>query len=219
MLFPQGSLDLVIGVYKDNPLADWLNAQLASAIAQMIKQAVTVGAKTHDNTAIRILEIGAGTGASTDLVLAALKPYHNQVQYTFTDISSSFTRAAQERYQHEYPFCNTKRLDIEDTVQSQGFELASYDIVFASNVLHATKNMTATLQHVKSLLKPSGALLINEIMQKSLFATCTFGLTAGWWLFEDKSQRIPGTPLLSYSSWQRLLFPTRLAGYYEVKQQ
>ncbi len=42
-----------------------------------------------------------------------------------------------------------------------------------------------------------GLLIANELTSKTDFLTLTFGLTDGWWLFEDAERRMPGAPLLS----------------------
>jgi acyl carrier protein len=44
-------------------------------------------------------------------------------------------------------------------------------------------------------------LLVNEATARQDFNTLTFGLTRGWWLFEDAERRIPHAPLLEASSW------------------
>lgn len=47
------------------------------------------------------------------------------------------------------------------------------------------------------LLRKGGLLIANELTAKTDFLTLTFGLTDGWWLFDDAKRRIPGAPLLS----------------------
>ena len=79
----------------------------------------------------------------------------------------------------------------------QGYKVGGYDIVFATNVLHATRNMGTTVQHCKSLLTKGGLLIANELTTKTDFLSLTFGLTDGWWLFDDEPRRIPGSPMLS----------------------
>ena len=69
--------------------------------------------------------------------------------------------------------------------------------MFATNVLHATRSMGVTLQNCKALLRTGGLLIANELTTKTEFLTLTFGLTDGWWLFDDAERRIPGSPLLS----------------------
>ncbi len=85
----------------------------------------------------------------------------------------------------------------QSVLHLQGFEPGACDAVFATNVLHATCNMAATLQQCKALLRTGGLLLVNELCVRTDFLTLTFGLTNGWWLFDDAELRIPGSPLLS----------------------
>ena len=70
-------------------------------------------------------------------------------------------------------------------------------MIFATNVLHATRNMGTTIRNCKALLRKGGLLIANELTTKTAFLTLTFGLTDGWWLFDDKDRRIPGSPMLS----------------------
>lgn len=79
----------------------------------------------------------------------------------------------------------------------QGYKLGAYDVLFATNVLHATRDMGNTLQHCKALLRKGGLLIANELTTKTEFLTLTFGLTDGWWLYDDVERRIPGSPILS----------------------
>ena len=37
------------------------------------------------------------------------------------------------------------------------------------------------------------------------FATLTFGMTSGWWLFEDEENRLKGSPLLDAAGWKQVL--------------
>ena len=58
-------------------------------------------------------------------------------------------------------------------------------------------NMSKTLQQCKALLRKGGLLIANELSAKTDFLTLTFGLTDGWWLFDDAKLRIPGSPIIS----------------------
>ena len=81
------------------------------------------------------------------------------------------------------------------TLCSQGYGIGRYDILFATNVLHATRNMEVTIQNCKALLRKGGLLIANELSAKTEFLTLTFGLTEGWWLYDDVQRRIPGKPV------------------------
>jgi acyl transferase domain-containing protein len=94
----------------------------------------------HLKPNLRILEIGAGTGATTASVLETLSDEalgYGRVYstYTFTDISPAFLNQAKERFKN-HAAVEYKVLDItEDTVE-QGFPSSSFDLIIASNVGH-----------------------------------------------------------------------------------
>ncbi|KAF2802982.1 C-methyl transferase, partial [Mytilinidion resinicola] len=118
---------------------------------------------------MRVLEVGAGTGSMTRLALKALKTKEDMElpesarlcrysRYDFTDISPSLVGAAQEEFGSTHPKTHFSRLDLEQDPENQGFELGTYDIVIAGNVLHATADICKTLRHVRASLKPGGRL-------------------------------------------------------------
>ena len=80
--------------------------------------------------------------------------------------------------------------------------MQQYDLIIAANVFHATKNLQETLAHVRQLLKPGGQLILLESTARRRWVDVTFGLTDGWWRFNDLRQDYP---LLSATAWQDLL--------------
>jgi len=201
-MFPQSSLRLIEGIYRGNPVADFFNEVLAAALAEYVDARLL-----HDpSTRIRILEIGAGTGATSAAAFKMLDSRRSAVhEYCYTDVSNSFLWRAQEEFARDRPYLRCTHLDVETPLADQGIELGSYDIVIAANVLHATRNIRRTLRHAKTALKANGLLLLNEISRPSIFSHLTFGLLDGWWLFEDASVRMRGTPALDPSNWRRAL--------------
>lgn len=209
VMFPGGSKHLVEGVYRGNPVADYFHRLLARLIKHYVEARLEAGASEP----VRILEIGAGTGGTSRFVLEELAPYHERLAYVYTDISKGFTRFGRETYGDTYPFVAFEELNIERSPRGQGFEPGRFDLVFGSNVLHATQRMEETLLNAKCLLKRGGLLLVNEATENHDFATLTFGLTDGWWRFRDPDVRLAGSPLLGAQTWRRLL--TGL-GFYDI---
>ncbi|MEJ2621928.1 MAG: SDR family NAD(P)-dependent oxidoreductase, partial [Candidatus Thiodiazotropha sp.] len=202
VMFPDASVTLVEGIYKDNPLADYFNEVLAEGIVVYLEQRLA----QDPSTRIRLLEIGAGTGGTTAVVLAKLKPYQGHIQeYCYTDISQAFLLHGEETYGPGNPFLRYQIFDVESPLAPQGIQAGSYDIVIAANVLHATKNVRQTLRNAKAALQHNGVILLNELGENSLFAHLTFGLLEGWWLYEDPMLRIKGSPGLLPETWQSVL--------------
>ena len=141
----------------------------------------------HKNPRAKILEVGAGTGGATTSVLTALGTDDSDggplaTSYDFTDLSSGFFEAAQEKFKAWKNLIRYKKLDIEQDPLKQGFEGGSYDLIVACQVLHATKSMNNTMDNVRKLLKPGGKVLLIETTQDQRDVQFAFGLLPGWWL-------------------------------------
>jgi len=202
VMFPNGSLSLVEGIYKDNPVADYFNDALAGKVVALVEERL----KHEPSARLRILEVGAGTGGTSARLLARLKPYGANIEtYRYTDLSQAFLKHAREVYGPEHPYLDYGIFDIEKPVAGQGIDAGSYDVVIATNVLHATQSIRRTLRNVKAALRTNGLLLLNEITSKSLLTHLTFGLLDGWWLYTDGILRLPGSPCLSEEGWRRVL--------------
>lgn len=174
----------------------------------LVQLAGLLRAVVHKNPRARILEIGGGTGGATRHMLKALGTAEDgggprAASWHFTDISSGFFEAARAEFAEWSDILEFDRLDIEKDPSSQGFELGSYDIVVACEVLHATKSMARTMAHVHSLMKPGATLLLMETTQDQVDIQFTFGLLAGWWLSEEPERQ--SSPSLTLPFCDRVL--------------
>jgi acyl transferase domain-containing protein/thioesterase domain-containing protein/SAM-dependent methyltransferase/acyl carrier protein len=192
-LFPGGSSETADFLYRDWAVARYFNA-VAAAVLRPLLEALPKG------RALRILEVGAGTGGLTGAILPRLP--QERAHYHFTDVSEFFFRRAEERF-GAYPLVEYRSLDIERTPKEQGFASHSYDLVIASNVLHATRDLGAALEHVNSLLAPGGSLLLYETTTHPLWFDISVGLIEGWQRFDDDLRK--DNPLLSAGDWAAAL--------------
>ncbi|KAI1760054.1 hypothetical protein GGR53DRAFT_106147 [Hypoxylon sp. FL1150] len=162
---------------------------------------------------LRILEVGAGTGGTTELILRDLVDeggFPIFSVYTFTDVSSGFLVKARERFSYA-PNMEYKVLDISKSPLEQGFEgggKGAYDLILAANVVHATPFINETLGNIKSLLKPDGMLVLTELLPTLRTANYLFGHFSGWWLGEADCR--PSSPLMPVERWDAEL---RSAGF------
>jgi acyl transferase domain-containing protein/enoyl-CoA hydratase/carnithine racemase/acyl carrier protein/NAD(P)-dependent dehydrogenase (short-subunit alcohol dehydrogenase family) len=202
VIFPDSSMEKVEGVYKNNLLSDTFNEIVASAVVAYLQQRL----QSDANARLRILEIGAGTGGTSAIVFSRLEPFRHAIEkYTYTDLSKAFFFHAEKNYIPGNPYIQCQRLDIERPVEEQGIEIGTYDLVIATNVLHATNDIRYSLRNAKAILHQNGYLLLNELSTVSLFSHLTFGLLDGWWLFKDAALRMPDSPGLYPDSWRQVL--------------
>ena len=153
--------------------------------------------------------LGAGTGGATKSILGTLDTTFSS--YTYTDVSTGFFENASElfkKYSHKMLF---KLFDVEKTPASQGYEENSYDLIIASNVLHATKSLQKTLENTRRLLKPGGYLLLLEITNNGpiRIGFITSGLP-GWWTGVDDGRRF--APTVSPATWNNVLRKSGFSG-------
>ncbi|MCG6894451.1 MAG: SDR family NAD(P)-dependent oxidoreductase, partial [Desulfobacteraceae bacterium] len=177
ILFENAGLGRVEGIYKNNAGADSYNRLVADAVGAFVASRI---AHLPEKEKIRILEIGAGTGGTSDAVLRALEPYANRVHFIYTDISRRFVQHGKKHY-GDRSFADFRVLDIEGDSEDQGYGPGTCDLVLATNVFHATRNIRHTLRNAKCLLKTHGCLVLNETTKVIEFNTLTFGLLEGWW--------------------------------------
>ncbi|RGP66594.1 polyketide synthase [Fusarium longipes] len=169
------------------------------------------------NPDLKIIEVGAGTGSATIKVLEALSGdepgEENFSAYTYTDISTGFFDEARKKLA-KWPRVMYKKLDITKELSDQDIEAGTYDIVIASNVLHATTNIEDTVRNIGSLLKPgSGKLAIVEAMPEGCDAAfLPYTVLPGWWLTDDDWRRPGDGPLMTQETWDQLLVDTGFNG-------
>ena len=187
-------------LYLKAPVARAANRMLADAIREL-------AAGLPEGRRLRILEIGAGTGSATASVLPELP--EGRFDYTYTDISAGFFAEAEGRFGGgpiQY-----RVLDVEKDPVNQGFDSHGYDLLIASNVLHATRYLQETLAHCRELLAPSGQLVALENLRGQGWLDLTFGQLDGWWRFADSYR--PHHALASPAVWRQALGD---AGFGEV---
>lgn len=202
IIFPGASLALVQGVYSDNAVADHFNGLLCDAVVAAVAERL----RLDPGVRLRLLEVGAGTGGTTRRVLSQLAPYAASVaEYAFTDLSKAFLLQARRELQPGAAYLAPRLFDVSRPLHGQDIQPGSYDMVIATNVLHATRDIRQSLRNVKAALKGGGLLLLNELSANVLFSHVTFGLLEGWWLYSDPALRLPGTPALAPETWARVL--------------
>jgi len=195
LLFPEQGEQLTEQLYKDSVGTQVLNGMLLECVAQIVAQ-------MPEDRQLRILEVGAGTAATTLHLLQALP--QQRIQYCVTDVSRLFVEKARATLA-DYPDVQFEVFDIERSAAAQQLT-QPFDLIIAANVVHATQNLYETLQKLKPLLRKGGLLAMVEGIGKHRFSDLIFGLTEGWWRFNDTNLR--SYPMMHPEQWSHLLHDT-----------
>jgi len=153
---------------------------------------------------LRILEVGAGTGTTALNCIAALNEMKIAYHYTFTDISPLFLSEAKTRLGlgSEVTY---QTFNVEQDPLSQGLVPEEFDIVIASQVIHATPSLLDSLRNVKRVLKIGGHLILGEAVNDPALIKFVWGLLDGWWKFTDFRVGSRATALASAEQWTNCL--------------
>ncbi|RYP51839.1 hypothetical protein DL768_002915 [Monosporascus sp. mg162] len=172
----------------------------------------------HVNPDQRIVELGAGTGGATRVAMKALRDTTTGIKryadYAFTDVSPGFLTAARE-FMAPYHDISYSVLDIEQDPSEQGHS-AIYDVVLASQCLHATPNITKTLANCRKLLKPGGKLVLVENTQNAIGHGLVLGTLTGYW--DGVPDGRIDSPFLDLESWDKALRAADFSGVDVVLQ-
>ncbi|KIJ38997.1 hypothetical protein M422DRAFT_258149, partial [Sphaerobolus stellatus SS14] len=130
------------------------------------------------------------------------------VEYVATDISLGLAMQCAQRFSH--PYMRGVAYDLTKGLEEQGIHVASFDIVTALHVLHATADMVQTMDALAELLVPGGYVLTVDFdgtawqlgAPGTVWYDFVFGGFQEWFDFgEDRTDHCT-VPL---SQWRQLL--------------
>ncbi len=153
--------------------AQYLIAPIQSSVSQQLCKFIeTCFSSQASQKPIRVLEIGGGTCGTTLHAVKAFAKLDIPVEYTCSEISSSFVSAAKVKLS-EHKFVSYRTLDVTKT---PGPDLEhQFDMIIATNTIHATPNACISASNVRQMLRPGGFFTLIECTYQLYMLDVIFG--------------------------------------------
>ena len=168
LLYPSGGIEFAEDVYGTNVVSRYLNAAAAALIVSVTKDGP-----------VRVLELGAGIGATTAAVAASGVALD---RYVYTDLSPWFLQLGRQQFGERLPL-STVELDIDQDFASQlaGHVVpCEFDVVMAATMAHNARDVGVLLARIRRVLRPGGHLILIETVKErpQSLTTMPFALSA-----------------------------------------
>ncbi len=197
-LFPNGDMAVLAQFYRTSPVCRIYNEALGRCVRELLRCWPL-------RRKCRILEIGGGTGALLLNLYPALSS--QRIEYTFTDVASSFVRAREKACRNP-EWLAFAQYDFNSDPLIQGFSANYFDIVLASDCLHLARDLAFTLSSLQAMMHPGGHLLLSELTAEPDWARLVFGMSADWW-HNAQDSRLHNSPVHTVAAWRRSLESAR----------
>jgi SAM-dependent methyltransferase len=162
-------------------------------------------------TKLRVLEIGAGTGSATEILLRLfgerdLLP--RLERYVVTEPNAYFRRCNQRKLTAEYPNLPLEwaTVDLDLPWSEQGIAPGEFDLVYAVNVMHISKNLLFSLNEARSALDADGWLVIGECVRpydnQPMYPELMFQILDSFTNVETDPEIRPNPGFLTAKQWR-----------------
>jgi SAM-dependent methyltransferase len=161
---------------------------------------------------LRILEVGAGPGSATDALLRCLDErglLPRMERYLITEPNAFFRRRGQRELAKRYTDLPLEwdALDINSPWDAQGVASGEFDLVYAVNVLHISKDLLFSLNQARSALKENGWLVIGECLRPHLnqpiYPELMFQILESFIDVQTNPEFRPNPGFLTANHWRR----------------
>jgi SAM-dependent methyltransferase len=160
---------------------------------------------------LRILELGAGAGSASETLVdwfdqCGLLPQIER--YLITEPNAFFRRRAQRELAKQYPDLALEwaALDLNLPWDIQGVAPGKFDLVYAVNVLHVSKNLLFSLNQARSALTGDGWLVIGECLRpyvnQPIYPELMFQILESFTDVQTDPEIRPNPGFLTASHWR-----------------
>jgi len=161
------------GLFGPQAIPLWLNYFQNENVTYAVNNwvgAVLAAERLSTRSKLRILEVGAGAGSASEILLRwfderGLLPRIER--YLITEPNAFFRRRGERKVATQYRDLPLKweALDINSPWDSQGVSGGEFDLVYGVNVLHVAKDLLFGLNQARRALADDGWLVIGECVR------------------------------------------------------
>ena len=174
--------------------------------------AVLAADRLSTRRTIRILEVGAGPGSASEILLQLLAErglLPRMERYLITDPNAYFRRCGQRKLAGQYPKLALQwaALDLDLPWNTQGIAPGEFDLVYAVNVMHISKDLLFSLTEARSALATDGWLVIGECLRpfvnQPIYPELMFQILDSFTSVRTDPEIRPNPGFLTAEHWRR----------------
>jgi SAM-dependent methyltransferase len=213
LLGPQG-VPLWLNYFHNENLSYAVNNWVGAAVA---------AERVSGRRPLRILEVGAGPGSASEILLRVfdergLLPWVER--YLITEPNAFFLRSGQRKLARQYPGLPIEwsALNLDLPWSDQGINSGEFDLIYAVNVMHISRDLLFSLNEARSALASDGWLVIGECLRpyfnQPIYPELMFQILESFTNVQTDPEIRPNPGFLTAEHWRRAF--TR-AGFQRVE--
>ena len=161
---------------------------------------------------LQILEIGAGTGSATEILVTVLDQHgllSRLARYIVTEPNAYFRRCNQRKLAAQHPNLPLEwaTLDLNLPWNTQQIPSGEFDLVYAVNVMHIAKNLLFSLNEARSALAVDGWLVIGQCIRpyanQPIYPELMFQILDSFTNVKTDPEIRPNPGFLTAEQWRR----------------
>jgi SAM-dependent methyltransferase len=202
LLGPQG-VPLWLNYFNNDNLTYAVNNWVGAALA---------AERVSSQRALRILEVGAGPGSASEILLRlfderGLLP--RVERYLVTEPNAFFMRCSQRKLARQYPDLPLEwaALNLDLPWSTQGVNPGEFDLVYAVNVMHISKDLLFSLNEARLALASDGWLVIGECLRpdfnQPIYPELMFQILESFTNVQTDPEIRPNPGFLAAEHWRR----------------
>ena len=202
LLGPQG-VPLWLNYFHNENLSYAVNNWVGAAVA---------AERVSSRRALRILEVGAGPGSASEILLRVFDErglLPRVERYLITEPNAFFLRSGQRKLARQYSGLPIEwsALNLDLPWSDQGINSGEFDLIYAVNVMHISRDLLFSLNEARSALASDGWLVIGECLRpyfnQPIYPELMFQILESFTNVQTDPEIRPNPGFLTAEHWRR----------------